>query len=67
MTTDNLTRQTQRQARIRKKLRRNPSRVRLSIHRSNQYVSAQIIDDAKGVTITAVSEKQLKAGSGSRM
>lgn len=58
--------QTQRQHRIRTKLRRNPERVRLSVHRSNRYVYAQIIDDVTGTTIVSVSERTLQ-GAGSRM
>jgi large subunit ribosomal protein L18 len=55
----------QRQQRTRKKLAVS-NRIRLSVHRSNQYVYAQIIDDAKGVTLATVSEKIL-AGKGTRM
>jgi len=45
-------------------------RLRLSIHRSNQNIYAQLIDDAKGVTVAAAStlegdtRKTLKSGSG---
>jgi large subunit ribosomal protein L18 len=41
-----------RKARIRAKITGTTERPRLSIFRSNTAVSAQIIDDVKGVTIT---------------
>ncbi len=34
-------------------------RLRLAVFRSNKYISAQIIDDEKGVTLAGVSEKDL--------
>lgn len=34
--------------------------IRLSVFRSNKYISAQIIDDGKGVTLFSVSEKEIK-------
>lgn len=33
--------------------------LRLSVYRSNKYVSAQIIDDKKGETLISVSEKEI--------
>ncbi len=51
-----------RRLRVRNKLREsNAGRVRLSVHRSNKNISAQIIDDLRGVTIAAAStlEKDL--------
>jgi len=41
-----------RKARIRAKITGSSARPRLSIFRSNTAVSAQIIDDVKGITIT---------------
>ena len=40
-------------------------RPRLSVHRSLKYIYAQVIDDAKGVTLAAASsmDKDLKAGA----
>lgn len=46
-----------RQKRVRAKL---SNRLRLSVFRSNRYISAQIIDDSKGETLLSVSEKELK-------
>ncbi|MFI5334000.1 MAG: 50S ribosomal protein L18 [Chlamydiales bacterium] len=50
-------RQTKRQNRVwrvRKQVKRNSSVPRLSVHRSNQHLFAQIIDDDKGITLAGV-------------
>ena len=54
---------TNRKARVRRTLKKHASgRLRLSIHRSSEHIYAQVIDDAKGVTVAAAStlEKGLK-------
>lgn len=51
--------QQRRSRRVRTKLRRLSALLRLSVFRSNKHVSGQIIDDAKGKTIAAVSEAEL--------
>ncbi|PTW98860.1 50S ribosomal protein L18 [Pararhodobacter aggregans] len=51
-----------RRQRVRNKLRKTSNgRLRLSVHRSNKNISAQLIDDAKGITIASAStlEKDL--------
>ncbi len=48
-----------RQLRTRNKIKAS-GRVRVSVYRSNKYISAQLIDDAKNITIVGVSEKDLK-------
>jgi len=51
-----------RKMRVRHRLRQvNAGRVRLSVHRSNKNISAQIIDDTRGVTLASAStlEKDL--------
>ncbi|MFN3642942.1 MAG: 50S ribosomal protein L18 [Gemmobacter sp.] len=51
-----------RRLRVRNKLRKMADgRLRLSVHRSNKNISAQLIDDARGVTLAAAStlEKDL--------
>ncbi|MCX7646800.1 MAG: 50S ribosomal protein L18 [Rhodobacteraceae bacterium] len=51
-----------RRLRVRNKLRRSAAgRLRLSVHRSSKNISAQLIDDARGVTLAAAStlEKEL--------
>ena len=51
-----------RHTRVRKKIAGTPERPRLSVYRSIKHISAQIIDDANGVTLAAASsvEKELK-------
>ena len=52
-----------RQERVRREIReRSSGRPRLSVHRSSKHIYAQVIDDAKGVTVAAASslEKDLK-------
>jgi large subunit ribosomal protein L18 len=52
-----------RQARVRRSLRKSANgRPRLSVHRSSENIYAQVIDDAKGVTLAAAStlEKDIK-------
>ena len=45
-----------RRLRVRNKLRKmNAGRLRLSVHRSNKNISAQVIDDTRGVTLAAAS------------
>ena len=51
-----------RRLRVRNRLRKaSTGKPRLSVHRSNKNISAQVIDDAKGVTLAAAStvEKEL--------
>src|SRR6056300_586899 len=51
-----------RRLRVRNKLRKvNAGKMRLSVHRSNKNISAQLIDDVNGVTLAAAStlEKDL--------
>jgi large subunit ribosomal protein L18 len=49
-----------RQIRVRHSINQGESRPRLTVHRSNRYVSAQLIDDTKRETIIGMSEKTLK-------
>lgn len=54
---------TRRKNRVRYQLRQKAAgRVRLSVFRSGQHIYAQLIDDAKGVTLAAAStaEKDVK-------
>jgi large subunit ribosomal protein L18 len=60
---DKWTRYSHRQAATRKRLfLHRGERPRLSVHRSLKYIYAQVIDDAKGVTIASASslDKELK-------
>ena len=53
--------------RLKKKIRTKISGTatfpRLSVFRSNKYISAQIIDDKKGVTIVSSSDMDIKKGT----
>ena len=52
-----------RAARVRRRLRsNNVGRPRLSVYRSAKNISAQIIDDANGVTLASASSLEKKAG-----
>ena len=52
-----------RRLRVRNKLRRvNAGRLRLSVHRSNKNISAQLIDDVKGVTLASASSLEKDLG-----
>lgn len=46
-----------RRTRIRKRLRGNAQRPRLSVYRSNLHIYAQVIDDDAGHTLAAASSK----------
>jgi large subunit ribosomal protein L18 len=56
----------ERHKRIRKELSGNSERPRLNVFRSNANITAQIIDDEKGVTLVSAStlEKELKITNG---
>jgi len=46
--------------RVRKKLRGTASRPRMSLHKSNQHLYVQLIDDENGLTIAAASTLEKK-------
>ncbi|OGD32148.1 50S ribosomal protein L18 [Candidatus Azambacteria bacterium RIFCSPHIGHO2_02_FULL_52_12] len=48
--------------RIRAKVAGTTKRPRLSVFRSNQHIYAQLIDDEKGETLSAVSDAHIKKG-----
>ena len=52
--------QKRRSARTRARLFGTTLRPRLSVHKSNTHIYAQLIDDEKGVTVTASSDVMLK-------
>ena len=56
----------ERHKRIRKSISGNEERPRLNVFRSNANITAQIIDDEKGVTLVSAStlEKDLKITNG---
>lgn len=52
-----------RRMRVRNKLRRvNAGRIRLSVNRSNKNISAQLIDDVRGVTLASASSLEKDLG-----
>ncbi len=54
-----LSKKDQRARRTRAKVRGTTERPRLSVFRSNMHFYAQLIDDTRGITIAAVSDKEL--------
>ena len=56
-----------RHERIRNKISGTPERPRLCVFRSNKHISAQIIDDTKGVTLASASSVALKLANGSNV
>ena len=48
-----------RKIRTRIKVRGQTERPRLSVYKSNKYMSAQIIDDTRAITLVSVTEKAL--------
>lgn len=48
-----------RKKRLRHKIRGSKARPRLSVFRSHKYIYGQIINDEKGVTLAAASEKEI--------
>lgn len=55
-----------RKNRIRATVQGTKDMPRLSVHRTNSHMSAQIIDDVKRVTLVGVSEKNLSNASGTK-
>lgn len=53
-----------RQGRVRRKLRGSTARPRLTVFRSGKHISAQVIDDGRGVTLAAASTQQKDVGGG---
>ena len=58
-----------RKTRIRAKLAGDAERPRLAIFRSNRHLSAQVIDDQKGVTLLSAStlEEELRSKAGANL
>ena len=52
-----------RRLRVRNKIRKvNAGRVRLCVHRSNKNISAQLIDDVRGLTLASASSLEKDLG-----
>ncbi|MBP9749163.1 MAG: 50S ribosomal protein L18 [Candidatus Pacebacteria bacterium] len=54
---------TRRHARIRAKVKGTAERPRLAVYRSNTAVYAQLIDDARGVTLVAKDSRSIAGAS----
>lgn len=54
---------TRRHNRIRAKVSGTAEMPRLAVFRSSRYITAQLIDDEKGVTLAAASDLKAKKGS----
>ncbi len=52
-----------RKKRIRAKIFGTAARPRFSVFRSNRYMTAQLVDDANGVTLAAATTKNVKSGN----
>jgi large subunit ribosomal protein L18 len=48
---------------IRTKIFGTATKPRFSVFRSNQFIYAQVIDDAKGLTIVSASDMEIKKGT----
>ncbi len=54
------TQRIRRKLRIRAKISGTETRPRLAVFKSNQHVSAQLIDDSKGLTLVSAHSKTIK-------
>ena len=52
--------------RVRHQVRGTTERPRLHVFRSSRFMYAQIINDEKGITLAAASEKELSAQTGTK-
>jgi large subunit ribosomal protein L18 len=52
-----------RHIRIRAKISGTAARPRLCVFRSNRYISVQVVDDVRGVTLASATTKGMKGGS----
>ena len=59
-TKSNINQRDRRHKRIRAKISGTTKIPRLSVFKSNRYISAQLIDDEKGITLVAVHSKDAK-------
>ncbi len=50
-------------SKIRAKISGTSDRPRLSVFRSNAYISAQVIDDTKGVTLVSATDMKIAKGT----
>ncbi|HBD24618.1 MAG: 50S ribosomal protein L18 [Candidatus Zambryskibacteria bacterium RIFOXYD1_FULL_40_13] len=58
-----LEKRTRRHTKIRAKVSGTKEKPRLSVHKSNKHISAQLIDDENSKTIASVHSREVKAKS----
>ncbi len=63
--TDRILARHRRRKRVRKKIFGTPDRPRLSLHKSNRYIYAQLIDDTEGKTLVFASSTKSSKRKGS--
>ncbi|CAN5121703.1 50S ribosomal protein L18 [soil metagenome] len=61
MTNTKLQRKARRERRVRSKIHGTSERPRVSVHRSNKYIYAQVIDDDAAKTLASFSSMKMKA------
>src|SRR3989338_8713805 len=59
MAKESLTKLERRHGRVRARIHGTATRPRLSVFRSNRFVTAQLIDDVRGRTLCAAGEREL--------
>lgn len=59
-TKSNINQRDRRHRRIRAKISGTSERPRLSVFKSNRYISAQLVDDEKGITLASAHSKSTK-------
>lgn len=57
------TRRIKRKTKIRSRINGTASRPRLVVYKSNQHISAQLVDDDKQVTLVSASDLKIEKGS----
>jgi large subunit ribosomal protein L18 len=61
-----LEQRNRRRGRVRARISGTVEKPRLSVFRSNNHLYAQLIDDARGVTLTAAASPELKEAKGGK-
>ena len=56
-------RRASRHNRVRAKVKGTAQRLRVAVYKSNQFIYAQVIDDATGTTIVSASDMAAKSGT----
>jgi large subunit ribosomal protein L18 len=62
-----LKRRFKRKIKIKARIHGTEARPRLTVYRSNKYISAQVINDDKGKTIVSINSKNIKIDKTNKM